>query len=71
MTKGNDPRIIAAEKAIGRLLARLEDEIGLEVSGVYVEAVEIGVCGAGEPQKQKHISIETRQRTGARWAITS
>ena len=62
-----DPRIIETEKAIQRLLEGLEAQTGQEVSGVYVEAVEIGVAGVVAPQMQRHISVELRAPTGARW----
>lgn len=65
---GMNARLIAAEVEIASVLARIEVELGREVAGVYVEAVEIGVCGVGAPQVQRHISIELRTPTGARWA---
>lgn len=63
-----NPRIIETEKAIQRLLEGLEAQTGQEVSGVYVEAVEVGVCQDGVLQMQRHIRIEMRMPAGARWA---
>lgn len=64
---GVDSRVVVAEREIAAVLARLEADLGQEVSGVYVEAVEIGVAGVVAPQMQRHISVELRAPTGARW----
>lgn len=65
----NSALVVAAEKAVAEILAKLERDLGQEVTGIYINAVEIGVCGMAGPHWQRHVSIELWPPTGrCRWA---